>query len=637
MKSKFFCALLLGGIAAPLAAQSSKDLKTPAALKKAAYNVDKYVAEIFRRKKLSVPKVVDDPTFLRRSFLVAAGRIPTLEEASSFLEIDDPAKREMLTQYLLQSDGYRSHMQNYTFDLLRAKDNNRNGAESYAAPYMTFIQQSVAKNTPWDEFAHSLISAKGIAWEDGNGAVGYYIRDKGMPLDNLAITMQIFTGERLECAQCHDSPTNKWERMDFYELAAFTHGQGEINGGVWNKAMRSYDDKAYKDGFRRSDIGRLFYWLRDNIHYGTIADQGAGRIKLPSDYQYKDGDPGEMIGGRTHFGKKIRSSDRRDSGKSRVEFAEWMTKDNPNFDYIAVNRMWERVMGSPLTYPVDSYVKPEKTASPALTNYLTRLMVDLDYDLKAFQNVLFLTKTFQFAANPKAFEAGVPQAFNGRQLERMSAEQMWDSLVTLVAEHPDKLAKRKFSNNIYYNNKPILVGKKTMSDLAKEVVAIKDPKQYREYAEALLEEIKSSGGSSASKDMMMAAKSRPGPAKGIARASELSAPAPAGHFLREFGQSDRELIESSTKEANVAQILEIMNGHVEKMVVANKGASVYDALKKGTTEADKARYIYYAILSRPPSKSEMNMLMRDVIDGSKESYENLVAALVQTHEFMFVQ
>jgi hypothetical protein len=137
--------------------------------------------------------------------------------------------------------------------------------------------------------------------------------------------------------------------------------------------------------------------------------------------------------------------------------------------------------------------------------------------------------------------------------------------------------------------------------------------------------------------MMMAAKSRPGPAKGIARASELSAPAPASHFLREFGQSDRELIESSTKEANVAQILEIMNGHVEKMVVANSGASVYDALKKGTTEADKARYIYYAILSRPPNKSEMNMLMRDVIDGSKESYENLVAALVQTHEFMFVQ
>ena len=633
MKSKILCALLLGGIVSPLTAQQSGK-KSPEALKKAAYNVDKFVAEIFRKKKLDVPSVVDDPTFLRRSFLVAAGRIPTLEEASSFLEIDDPDKREMLTGYLLQSDGYRSHMQNYVFDLLRAKDDVDN-AGSYAPPYMRFIQESVAGNMPWNQFAHKLVSASGIAWEEGNGAVGYYIRDKGMPLDNLAITMQIFTGERLECAQCHDSPTNKWERMDFYELAAFTHGQKEINEGVWGKTVRSIDDPD----FRRSELGKVMYWMRDNIHYGTLAGQGEGRIALPSDYQYKDGDPGEMVGGKTQFGKRIRSSSRRESGQSRLEFADWMTKDNPNFDYITVNRMWERVMGSPLTYPVDEFVEPDKTVSPGLVRYLTGLMVDLEYDLKAFQNVLLLTKTFQFAANPKAFEVGVPQAFNGRQLERMTAEQMWDSLVTLVANEPDKLAKRKFSNHIYYNNKPVLVGEMTMAELAREVVAIKDPSEYRSYASNLMTRFKTSGGkgSGDSDMMMMAAKSRPGPATGVARASELSAPAPVGHLLREFGQSDRDLVGASTTEANMAQILEIMNGHVERMVVSNQGAAVYDALKKGTTEADKTRYIYYAILSRPPSDAEMNMLMRDVIDGSRESYQNLVSALVSTHEFMFVQ
>lgn len=631
MKAQILSTLLSGVFIIPMAARPEVvPAESQAALKKAAYEVDKHVATIFRRKELAVPEVVDDSTFLRRSFLVATGRIPTLEEASSFLEIDDPAKREMLIAYLLNSDGYRSHMQNYVFDLLRAQDDGR----GYAAPYLHFIQEAVADNMPWDEFARSLISAKGAAWEEGNGAVGYYIRDKGMPLDNLSVTMQVFTGERFECAQCHDSPTNKWERIDFFELAAFTNGQDEINSGVWGRARGSYDD----EDFRRSEIGRLFYWLRDNIHYGTLASQGKGRIKLPSDYQYRDADPGEMVGGRTHFGKRIRTSDRRDAGDSRLEFAEWMTTENPNFDYIAVNRMWERVMGKPLSEPVDEFVEPEKTAAPALVKYLTRLMRDLDYDLKAFQNVLLLTKTFQFAANPQAFEAGVPQAFNGRQLERMSAEQLWDSLVTLVADNPDQLAKRKFSDYIYYNNKPVLVGRKTMSQLTEEILSIEDPEDYREYVENLLAEIKSdSGNSSASKDMMMASRSRPGPASGIARASELAAPAPAGHFLREFGQSDRNLIGSSTKEANVAQILEIMNGHVEKMVVANQGASVYEALEKGTTPADKVRYIYYAILSRPPSDAEMNMLMRDVIDGSRESYENLVSALIQTHEFMFIK
>ncbi len=617
----------------PLAAQSDQKNFAPEVLRKAAFNVDKHVAEIFRNKKLTVPEVVDDSTFLRRSFLVATGRIPTLEEASSFLEIDDASKREILTTYLLKSDGYRSHMQNYVFDLLRAKDGDRNGEGAFTEPYMKFIQQSVADNVPWNKFAHQLISAKGISWEKGNGAVGYYIRDKGMPLDNLSITMQIFTGERLECAQCHDSPTNKWERMDFFELAAFTHGQREINEGIWRKASKAYD----KTDFRRSDLGQIYYWLRDNIHYGTLGGTGDGRIQLPNDYQYKDGDPGEMVGAKTPFGKRVTSSDRRNSGKSRLEFADWMTKGNANFDYVAVNRMWERVMGSPLTYPVDEYVKPEKTTSPGLTNYLTRLLVDLNYDLKAFQNVLLLTKTFQFAANPKAFEAGVPQAFNGRQLERMSAEQMWDSLVTLVSGKPDQLAKRKFSEHIYYKNRPVLVGEKTMAQLAREVMSIKDPDKYRKFAEQLMEKFKDGGESAGKKEVMMASNSRPGPAKGIARASELAAPAPAGHFLREFGQSDRELIGSSTKEANVAQTLEIMNGHVEEMVVANRDAAVYKALEKGTTEADKVRYIYYAILSRSPSDDEMRMLMRDVIDGSLENYQNLVSALMATHEFMFIQ
>ena len=113
-------------------------------------------------------------------------------------------------------------------------------------------------------------------------------------------------------------------------------------------------------------------------------------------------------------------------------------------------------------------------------------MVDLEYDLKAFQQVLLGTRTFQFAANPKAFEVGVPQAFNGRQLARMSSEQLWDTLVTLIADEPDKLAKRKHSDHIFYNGKPVLVGQKTMAELAREVMAIKKPTEYKKYAENLI-------------------------------------------------------------------------------------------------------------------------------------------------------
>jgi hypothetical protein len=451
----------------------------------------------------------------------------------------------------------------------------------------------------------------------------------------MSITMQVFAGERLECAQCHDSPTNKWERIDFFQLAAFTNGQREMNDGIWRQTAGLYGDLQ---DFRRTDAGRLMYWLRDNVHYLSLAGKGNGRIKLPSDYQYRDGDPGEYVGGKTHFGQRIRTSAKRYGKDSREKFAEWMTKQNDNFDYVIVNRMWERVMGAPITEPVDEYVKEEKTIHPGLVRYLKRLMVDLDYDLKAFQQVLLGTRTFQFAANAEAFEVGVPQAFNGRQLRRMTAEQLWDSLVTLIAEKPDELQKRKFGDHIYYNGKPVLVGKKTMAQLSQEVLSMTNPKEYRAYVENLVKEMKDTTdtGSKADSMMMMARNERPGPARGIARASELRAPAPAGHFLREFGQSDRSLVDGATRDPNMAQVLEIMNGHVEKLVVSNDGAAVYKALK-ASNDADKVRYLYYAILSRAPSEAEMTMLMRDVIDGSERSYRNLVSALLSAHEFMFVQ
>jgi hypothetical protein len=283
---------------------------------------------------------------------------------------------------------------------------------------------------------------------------------------------------------------------------------------------------------------------------------------------------------------------------------------------------------------VDEYVAPEKTVSPELMVDLVKLLQELDYDLKAFQHVLLLTKTFQFSANSEAFEAGMPQAFNGRQVVRMQAEQVWDSLVTLVKGDPDKLPKRRYSDTIYYRNKPVLVGAKSMSQLNREILAIKSPKEYRADVGNLLKEMKTGGKKKAS--MSMTGAVRPGPATGLARASELASPAPVGHFLREFGQSDRDLIDSASNEANMAQVLSIMNGYVESMVVSNENSALYKALEQGTTDRDKVRYIFYSVLSRPPAEDEMQMLMRDVIDGSKSSYRNLASALLASHEFIFI-
>ena len=211
-------------------------------LRKSALEIDRQIASFYRSKKLSVPEVTNDATFMRRAFLVAIGRIPTAEEALAFIEIEDPAKREELVAYLMKSQGYSSHMTNWAFDLLRLRD-GRQGSQATNEPYRNWIRKAMDENMPWDDFVTSLVASSGNGWDPKTASVGYYTIDRGMPLDNLSNTMRIFLGSRMECAQCHDDPFGKTERKDFYHLAAFTEGQYQqkLNNGLSGSKHSVYE------------------------------------------------------------------------------------------------------------------------------------------------------------------------------------------------------------------------------------------------------------------------------------------------------------------------------------------------------------------------------------------------------------
>jgi len=133
------------GLALPLqAADKPAPKDDPAFLKQAALAVYKQVANFYRRQRLEVPPVSNDAKFLRRAFLVTTGRIPTAEEARFFLEIEEKTKREELVTYLLQSDGYSSHLTNWAFDLLRVVD-RKSGSRSSFEPYRHWVRTAMEK------------------------------------------------------------------------------------------------------------------------------------------------------------------------------------------------------------------------------------------------------------------------------------------------------------------------------------------------------------------------------------------------------------------------------------------------------------------------------------------------------------
>lgn len=623
----------------PLSGQT-KDAAKPAvdmeSLRKSAMEIDRHIATFYRTKKFPVPEVTDDATFLRRAFLVAIGRIPTAEEALAFIEIEDAAKREELVGYLMGSQGYSSHMTNWAFDLLRLRD-GRQGSQATNEPYRNWIRKAMDDNMPWDDFVTSLVASSGNGWDPATASVGYYTIDRGMPLDNLSNTMRIFLGSRMECAQCHDDPFGKTERKDFYQLAAFTNGQYQQN----EQYMRDLWSEFQVEGRERGEEYRVAQLFWDKVYGMALGGGGKGRIDLPSDYQYRDADPGEMVGARTPFGKTVRMSERKDEGDGRKQFADWIvTRTGEQFPAVIANRMWHRIMGKGIYEPVDDYIDSKQTVHPELMSHLAKLMHDLDYDLRAFQHMLMLTRTFQFATNPNPSTLDGGDDFHGRKIVRLSAEQIWDSLITLSSGDPDKKPVRTADNRIFVGGNPVLVGQMDMIQLSSDVLALESEEQVRKYFNDFLAMVKSgSGGKGKDKDSMsmgMAPVRQYGKDSPV-RASELPSPAPREHFLYLFGASDREVVEGASKEPNVGQVLSMMNGYVQRQLVGNPGAHVYKSLEGAGSEGEKIRRIYLAILNRPPTQEEMGWMKEEIKARGEEGYRNIVASLVMSSEFLFLQ
>jgi hypothetical protein len=250
--------------------------------------------------------------------------------------------------------------------------------------------------------------------------------------------------------------------------------------------------------------------------------------------------------------------------------------------------------------------------------------------------VLLLTKTFQFATNPNPSTVETGDDFHGRKIERLSAEQIWDSLITLASGDPDKKPRRTLDDRIYYNGRPILVGKKSMTELSKEVLALKSEKQVRDYFTTFASMVKSGGGGKVDPNMMMN-EVRTYNNEAQVRASELPSPAPRSHFLFLFGQSERDVVEASSREPNVGQVLSLMNGFVQRQLVNNPDAHLYKGLAGANTDEEKIRRIYVAILNRPPTAQEMGWMKDEMKASGEGGLRNIVSALVMSSEFLFMQ
>ena len=259
--------------------------------------------------------------------------------------------------------------------------------------------------------------------------------------------------------------------------------------------------------------------------------------------------------------------------------------------------MWKKIFGRGLVEPADDWLDDTQASIPELLVHLEKLMIRLDYDLREFQRTSRV-KAFGREATDYELANDQPYYFEGPILTRMSAEQLWDSFVSLSIPYADervrdqKVINEKLSRFAEYQKEMESLEPKAMVRLAskgakesKQVLSKMDSIQRelneaqeaddreavsrlrREYSKARNEQrtlfAKLVMGDDFGVRSLYGRERRPihrihdgrAYSSNLMRASEIPTPAPPGHFLREFGQSDREIIENSNRQASVPQAL----------------------------------------------------------------------------------
>jgi hypothetical protein len=118
------------------------------------------------------------------------------------------------------------------------------------------------------------------------------------------------------------------------------------------------------------------------------------------------------------------------------------------------------------------------------------------------------------------------------------------------------------------------------------------------------------------------------------RAAELQSPAPRGHFLRELGQSDRDLVENSNGDASVSHALIFMNGGLVARTVSAMSPVIL-RVRSGPHPAAQLELACLTLFSRRPTPHESEVFEK--APPKARTPEALVHALLNTRQFLFIQ
>jgi hypothetical protein len=349
--------------------------------------IDDLVWAKLRTMGIAPSELADDATFLRRAYVDALGTLPTPAEVRAFLADKRADKRQRWINDILNRDEYADYWALKWADILLV-DRKKLG-ERGAFEFHRWLRTQFARNRPYDVWVRELLTASGASGK--NGPVNFF-RAAPTPEEAAKAVSQAFLGIRLQCAQCHHHPFEKWSQDDFHGLAGFFNGM--------TRRPAEGEEFVFHAGYRETRLPETDRPVATHPPDGPVPDA------------LWEGDP-------------------------RRRLAAWMTKpDNPWFARLAANRLWKHYMGRGLVEPEDDLRSTNPASNEPLLDYLAAQLVKRRYDLKALSRLIMNARVYQLSAVPNDSNRDDEQNFSHHYLRRLPAEVLLDA-ISAVTEAPE--------------------------------------------------------------------------------------------------------------------------------------------------------------------------------------------------------
>ncbi len=331
-----------------------------------------------------------DDQFLRRVFLDTIGTLPTPDEARTFLADPRPDRRARLADALLERPEYVDFWALQWADILRIDRQKLQAKGAYT--FYEWLRACLRKNLPYDRFVREILTAQGSS--DRIGPANLY-RVLTTP-EQLAGTIgQVFLGVRIECAQCHHHPFDKWTQDDFHGMVGF-----------FTQVKRQPDGEGI-------DLSVGPPVAVKHPRTGAVVPPHA--LEAPPAAIAADADP-------------------------RVALADWLASpDNRRFSRAIANRLWAHFFGRGLVEPIDDMRETAPACNEPLLDALARHVVDQKFDLKRVIRTIVTSRVYQLSEAPAAGNAKDERNFSHAAFRSLPAEVLLDA-VGQATGRPERFA-----------------------------------------------------------------------------------------------------------------------------------------------------------------------------------------------------